>query len=632
MVQMLRESTVNDTKTINKLLIKATIKNIYLWIFVWLVLVIYYALSIGVYHKQHTADEVAYITQMFADVSVLLTCFVSYIRSKIIINKKFMKMMLISVIVGLFSSEIYNFLFNIFKLESILSGINDLWLFPYTIFLVMQIIAWYFLYKQHLSTKQKNHLLSYIPLAIAALFLIVSILFNKVFAYKNINSVDFLQLANTFLEVILFVILSLCLSRTKSKALSVLSSGFLLLLAFNIAHRVSILTGYYYKTFDIAWLLSYIFIIFGFYYCAESPSEDYEFCESNSFMSVTSGVLTLFSLMLLLVFILLEFFITSLEINSVTHMQVMLKNIPSLVVFSVTLSVIASRFFAKLLTSPLNKITQTISNIKNTQKYKLDKIESNKEIMISEIKDLHYFILSTISDLYQANRVKSDFLMNMSHDFRTPASGVHSMSLLVLKKLDDEKLRSLQNLIVDSSRQLLDLLDSVLDYSRLENNVINSNITEIELKSVIDEVTRCFAAKIEEKGLVLETQIIENEQLFYIGDRLLLLRILINLISNAVKFTNTGSVKIHVDTRKDNNQVFTIINVIDTGIGIKKEYFDKIFIPFFRLDSVDVSKYEGIGLGLSNVKLMVNKLKGEIFIESEINKGTKFTLLLPNLK
>jgi len=218
--------------------------------------------------------------------------------------------------------------------------------------------------------------------------------------------------------------------------------------------------------------------------------------------------------------------------------------------------------------------------------------------------------------------------MNMSHDLRTPASGVHSMAKLIHEKISDAKLKRLQKLVVDSSRQLLALLDDVLDYSKSESDVSKARISEINIGELINDIVLVMAAKAEEKNLKIECRLPENS-ILYSGDPVILRRILVNTVSNAVKFTDKGGVVISVSEEQNSKAV--IIEIKDTGIGIDQQYHEAIFEPFFRVESPDTAQYVGVGLGLSNVRLMLNKLGGKIFVTSCVGQGSIFTISLPNL-
>lgn len=221
--------------------------------------------------------------------------------------------------------------------------------------------------------------------------------------------------------------------------------------------------------------------------------------------------------------------------------------------------------------------------------------------------------------------MKSNFIMNMSHDFRTPASGIYHMSQTIYKKITDDKLKKLQKLVVDSSGQLINFIDDILDYSRLDNDICNLKVEKINLNLLVDEVILFLAAKAHEKLLTLQAD--HDVQLEYYTDRFMLHRILLNLVSNAIKFTFSGSVLVAISIDFKNECI--LIKVQDTGIGIIKHFQSKIFEPFYRIENSEIPTAQGLGLGLTNVNLMLKKIGATIFVESEVGKGSIFTVCLP---
>ena len=282
--------------------------------------------------------------------------------------------------------------------------------------------------------------------------------------------------------------------------------------------------------------------------------------------------------------------------------------------------VIFARDFAYRLASPLSWIIQRIDKFsENNDKFIS---QDDDQIHVDEVKKVEAFIMKSISDLHYANQVKSTFLMNMSHDFRTPASGIQYMSRLIHDRISDPALKRLQKLVVNSSEQLMILLEDVLDYSRLENNKLETNSQHFDMNKLMIELIHVMSAKAEERGLFLITDF-PQEVISCYGDLAILKRIFLNLLSNAIKFTHSGSVTISTGIKNGRISV----SIKDTGIGIDFQYHSIIFEPFYRISSTDSAKYPGIGLGLSNVKLMLQKLDGEITLLSELGKGSEFIVV-----
>ena len=289
-----------------------------------------------------------------------------------------------------------------------------------------------------------------------------------------------------------------------------------------------------------------------------------------------------------------------------------------------------SIFVAKMISSyALHSIENISRRVGLMQHNELDIIHfKHHKYQISEIQELDDFILHTIKKLHDANQAKSHFLMNMSHDFRTPVSGIYLMSKLIYEKTHDEKTKGLQKLVVDSSEQLMEIIDQILGYYQLLRDEKNSAPEKINIKKLIDDIVAFMSAKSKEKNLDVHVQH-ASPILFYTGDRVMLHRMLLNVFSNAIKFTEKGYVKISTHEHTVDGRSNVVIKVEDTGIGIDQSHFESIFEPFYQIESSFTSQYDGIGLGLSHVKLVVEKLQGNINVRSILNKGSTFEIILP---
>src|SRR5690606_11368034 len=154
--------------------------------------------------------------------------------------------------------------------------------------------------------------------------------------------------------------------------------------------------------------------------------------------------------------------------------------------------------------------------------------------------------------------------------------------------------------------------------SRLDSNQYKVSIKAINIQSIINEVVLLIAAKAEEKKLII-TCYYPNQPINYNADRLIIHRIILNILSNAIKFTHIGGVTIHLNVEEIKQKKWILIKIKDTGIGIDKKYHQSIFEPFFRAESSETSKSTGIGLGLSNALLMLKKIGGKLILESNLN-------------
>jgi signal transduction histidine kinase len=231
----------------------------------------------------------------------------------------------------------------------------------------------------------------------------------------------------------------------------------------------------------------------------------------------------------------------------------------------------------------------------------------------------------------QANHSKSEFLANMSHEIRTPMNAILGLSHILLKSqpLTDKQLEFMTTLD-SSARGLLTLINDLLDISKIENNSIEIEHIPFRLGMLISEAVAMLAIKAQEKRISLEADYRTIEGINFIGDPTRIRQIIVNLCSNAIKFTEKGSVKLHVSSTENGaGNVDLFIHIIDTGIGIPPEKLHSIFEKFVQVDASTTRKYGGTGLGLTISKVLAEMMQGDITVTSEIGQGSVFTVHLP---
>ena len=232
-----------------------------------------------------------------------------------------------------------------------------------------------------------------------------------------------------------------------------------------------------------------------------------------------------------------------------------------------------------------------------------------------------------------ANKAKSSFLSNMSHDIRTPMNAIIGFTTLAVSNIDDKKrVRDYLGKILSSSNHLLSLINDILDMSRIESGKIHLEETEVSLSDVLHDLKTIISGQIHAKQLELymDAMDVTNEDVYC--DKTRLNQVLLNLLSNAVKFTPAGgtvSVRIRQYPGKVKGSELYEIRVKDNGIGMSQEFVQKIFSPFERERTSTVSRIQGTGLGMAITKNIVNMMGGTIEVLTEQGKGTEFIVRLP---
>ncbi len=247
---------------------------------------------------------------------------------------------------------------------------------------------------------------------------------------------------------------------------------------------------------------------------------------------------------------------------------------------------------------------------------------------ITERKKAEAEILEAKERAEEMSRLKSSFLANMSHELRTPLIGILGFSQILNDELTNNDQKEMTNTIIRSGNRLLETLNLILDLSRIEADKVEIVPEPFNAIETISDVLELLKTSADKKNLSLRL-LSELSSVEMKLDKKIFLEIIENLVNNAIKFTPKGSVVVRVETKMQANRDIIVVKVIDTGIGIPKESVKYIFDEFRQVSEGYSRSFEGSGLGLTITKKYIDKLRGEIEVESEVGQGSTFTVRLP---
>ncbi len=229
-----------------------------------------------------------------------------------------------------------------------------------------------------------------------------------------------------------------------------------------------------------------------------------------------------------------------------------------------------------------------------------------------------------------ANNAKTAFLENMRHDIRTPLSGIIGFAELLRNERNPDKIGDYATKLVAASTELLDFLNEILESIHIASGEIPLVHRQFNLKHILDSLNNLYQPKAHEKNLALEFHFDEKISPYLIGDPVRIYRIILELLGNALKFTQQGRVNVYAKLAKKNAQNTVIqIEVTDTGPGVLPENQHELFVRFKRFTPSYRGTYQGSGLGLSIVKQFINDLQGEVYYDTKNTTGAKFVCLIP---
>lgn len=231
-----------------------------------------------------------------------------------------------------------------------------------------------------------------------------------------------------------------------------------------------------------------------------------------------------------------------------------------------------------------------------------------------------------------ANAAKSTFLNNMSHDIRTPMNAIIGFTNIAMKHNPPPEIESCLNKISDSSEHLLALINDVLDISRIENGKIKYMPSPVDIVEVSDSVLTIMYGYLSNRNITFQTELAEPKTRYVLTDAVRVREVLVNILGNAVKFTNDGGTvtfAVSYHPGKDDNYINVRYRITDTGIGMDEEYVDHIFDEFSQEEHGARTHYKGTGLGMAITKKYVDLMGGMILVESKKGVGSTFTVELP---
>jgi signal transduction histidine kinase/CheY-like chemotaxis protein len=237
--------------------------------------------------------------------------------------------------------------------------------------------------------------------------------------------------------------------------------------------------------------------------------------------------------------------------------------------------------------------------------------------------------LALADEAKNANQAKSEFLANMSHEIRTPMNGIFGMLELLNNDVLTQDQHEKINVALQSSKSLLKIINDILDFSKIESGKLTFEKIDFDLAAMLEEVTAVMKNLAEKKSinLMLDTSEITYNKVN--SDPLRIKQVILNIIGNAIKFTDSGEISIKANIVKNDHEAIFTCSITDTGLGIDQNKIDTIFGSFSQTDASTTRHYSGTGLGLSISKRLCNMLEGDITLTSEIGVGSCFTIILP---
>ena len=260
----------------------------------------------------------------------------------------------------------------------------------------------------------------------------------------------------------------------------------------------------------------------------------------------------------------------------------------------------------------------------NQQKYKLHQARDSLE---QRVQERTRELAIARDEALEASSAKSAFLANMSHELRTPLNAILGYSEMLMEELEDKDERYDAKSINIAGRNLLTLINNVLDIERIEAGKLDFQISSFNIHDMLKNLESTFKPVAAKNDNRFETAV-NTDTTEMIADESIIHQILLNLLSNAAKFTKNGLIAVNVSSFNNGDEEWLNFTVSDTGIGINEDHITKLFEKFYQVDSSFTREYQGVGLGLSICNSLTHAMGGRFDVSSQVNKGTSFSLLI----